>query len=401
MVLWIVGIIGILLLLCLWWLFVSYQQGYRLHLQHQHWYRYPKRTGTLQLFNDGYELYERLFHDLKEATATIEVQFFSACTDRICMEFYELIKGKAAEGVAVRLLLDWYGAKKVTAAVVADLQAHGVLVAFSNRPTWPYVLFTALTRNHRKITVIDGVIGYVGGFNLGEECLGHSPKLGYWRDYHLRITGQAVNDLRHRFYRDWQSHHPDKTIFTPVAPALSAGYAMRLESTNGAHLHDAFASLIRQAQKELVICSPYFIPGKELTDSLKAALARGVRVSLLLPMKADYQLVQDASFRYLKELLPAGLNVYRFYEGFCHGKVIIVDDTICDIGSGNFNKRSFYLNDEMNCFITTPSFIRKVKATIEEDLHRSEPFTLQDLKQRPLMGRIFREPLARMIEKFL
>ncbi|MCK6258809.1 cardiolipin synthase [Fictibacillus sp. KIGAM418] len=391
----------LILILIVFLLWLSYYLGYKKHLNLHGIKQYPKRSGELTLFIDGRELYTRYFADIRNAKKSLEIQFYTVCDDKICNEFLNILRQKAKEGLTVRLLLDYYGSKNVKKAGIKLCRDEGVKVAFSNKPRLPYLLFTSLTHNHRKISVIDGTIGYIGGFNLGEEYLGNNPKLGYWRDYHLKVQGKSVDDLRNQFYRDWNVATQEKQTYLPQENVtLTGGIEHHFEGTNGAHLQDIFLALVKHAKKELYICTPYFIPGKELTDELIKAIKRGVNVKILVPFQADYPLVKEAAFRYYGLLLPHGCKIYRFYQGFYHSKVIVVDDELCNIGSGNFNKRSFYLNDEMNGFFYTPSFINMVKESIEEDIRRSELLTYESYQKRPLLQK-GREQVANLLSRFL
>lgn len=394
-------IIGVLIILVsLVWL--NYSIGYKKHIKKEGVIKYPRRSANLTLFTDGNELYERYFNDLRLAKKSVEIQFYRVNDDAISTTFFNLLQEKAQEGVQVRILLDWYGSSKVKDKAITHLKEAGVKIAFSHKPRLPFLVFTALTHNHRKITVIDGTIGYIGGFNIGEECRGNDPKLGYWRDYHLLVEGKGVDDLRNRFCRDWNTYAKEKMPFIPIPQAheVDGEVELHFESTNGTHLQDTFLSLVKMAKKELLICSPYFIPGKELTDELIKAINRGVEVKVLVPFKGDYILVSEAAFRYFGKLLPHGCKIYRFYQGFCHSKVIVVDNELCDIGSGNFNKRSFYLNDEINAFIHTPSFINMVKETIYEDIRRSEQLTFERYQNRTFLHKS-KEQIANAISLFL
>ncbi|UZJ79555.1 cardiolipin synthase [Fictibacillus sp. KU28468] len=393
--------IVLILIFIVFLLWLSYYLGYKKHLNQHGVKRYPKRTGELTLFIDGSELYTSYFEDIRNAKGSLEIQFYTVCDDKICNEFLGILRQKAKEGLIVRLLLDHYGSKDVKKAEIKRCRDAGVKVAFSHKPSMPCLLFTSLTHNHRKISVVDGKIGYIGGFNLGEDYLGNNPKLGYWRDHHLKVQGKSVDDLRNQFYRDWNVATNEKQTYVPQEHVTEAGgIEHHFESTNGAHLQETFLAMVRRAKRELYICTPYFIPGKVLTDELVRALKRGVDVTVLVPFNGDYPLVKEAAFRYYGLLLPHGCKIYRFYQGFYHSKVIVVDDQLCDIGSGNFNKRSFYLNDEMNGFIYTASFINRVKETIKEDIQRSELLTYESYQKRPLLQK-GREQVANLFSRFL
>ena len=234
-----------------------------LHLDHQ---TYPIRESSIQLFSSGPELFSDLFTELKKAKAHIHIQFFIVKDDEFSLEFLTLLKEKAGEGVEVCLLLDWMGSFKGKKVIIRQLENTGVDYAFCHVPKPPFPFYTLQVRNHRKITVIDGKIGYVGGFNIGKEYINLDPILNPWRDYHLKILGEGVQDLQQIFLTDW-----GKSINVPLQkkgiyfPPLEKGtYRHQYFASEGFHLEDTFSNLIRNADHSIIIGTPYFIPGKKV-----------------------------------------------------------------------------------------------------------------------------------------
>lgn len=264
------------------------------------------------------------------------------------------------------------------------------------------LFYSSQTRNHRKITVIDGRTGYTGGFNIGKEYLGKDPKFGFWRDYHLRVTGEGVQDLQRQFLTDWNAasdEHSEEE--TGLFPSLSQGkFSHRFLTTPGKDLEKNFLTFVKEAKTELLICSPYFIPGKKLMKALLNARNRGVSVKIMVPMKADHPLVKEASFPYFGPLLKAGCDIYQYYYGFYHAKVIVVDDVFCDIGTANFDKRSLFLNDEFNCLIYDEAFISQLKLSVIKDMKSSAKLTLDHYNSRSFRQRVM-EKTASIVSYFL
>ncbi|MGG3803606.1 cardiolipin synthase [Metabacillus fastidiosus] len=384
------------------WLTIDYKAGRKKHLQQERYQFYPMRRSNLEFYIDGHSFYNELFRAIKKSKQSVHILFYIVKNDEISHEFLTLLGEKAKQGVEVRLLLDYIGGKEFTDKEISLLKRKGVHFAYANKPKWPFYFYTLQARNHRKITVIDGEIGFLGGFNIGKEYLGHDPKLGFWRDYHLRLTNEGVTDLQQQFSKDWfKATSEDLTSNQTYFPKLLPGkLEQRFLSTNGSFLKKYFISLIQSAKKEILICTPYFIPGKKIQQELIKAAKRGVNVKVLVPMKADHPLVREASFPYYGPLILAGCEIYRFYHGFYHSKVFVVDDNTCDIGTANFDKRSFYINDEMNCLIYDVDFIQRVKESVYEDFTRSEKLTYEFLKKRPISER-GKELLASMISYFL
>nr|WP_277613937.1 phospholipase D-like domain-containing protein [Neobacillus muris] len=313
-----------------------------------------------------------------------------------------MLKEKAREGVEVRLLVDRLGGLKVKKAEVHALTQAGVQFAYCNQVRFPYLFYTSQVRNHRKISIIDGKIGYLGGFNIGKEYIDQDPKLCPWRDYHLKMTGEGVNFLQSEFFIDWRLAAGEDLQRDPgYFPKLSQGSIRhRLVPTEAGQLEGRQIRLIRQAERAIIIGSPYFIPSKKLFSELIEALRRGVSLTILTPYTADHPLVQEASFRFLRVLLQEGAQVYQYKKGFYHAKVIVVDDKICDVGTANFDNRSFFLNKEINCYIYDRQFIERLMAILNKDILDSEPLSLDKLN-KPSLARSLKEAAAKALTFFL
>ncbi len=395
-------IFSFIIVAIIFWLYLDYHLGRKKHLLRSKYRQYPSRKSDITLFTDGESLYKDLFEHIKNSKKSIHVLFFIIQNDTISHEFLSLLGEKASQGVEVRLLIDYIGCSKLSKKTIALLKEKGVRVVYSHKLKFPYLFYTLQARNHRKITVLDGSIGYLGGFNIGKEYLGQDPKFGFWRDFHLKITGEGVTDLQTQFLTDWYDSTGENDLQEArYFPALSAGKSKQMFiSTYGENLENHFLSFIKDARSEIIICSPYFIPGKNILDELLAAIARGVKVKVLVPMNKDHPLVKEASFPYFGPLLLAGCEIYRFYHGFFHSKMIVIDDHLCDIGTANFDKRSFYLNDEMNCLIYDREFIQDVKQFVYSDFKRSEILTYEYYKRRSFLHR-GKEVFATLVSHFL
>ncbi|MCI0765285.1 cardiolipin synthase [Bacillus sp. TL12] len=363
------------------WVTLDLSYGRKLHLKRVRPRSFPLRQSNFKLYTYGTVLYDDLFTDIKEAQHHIHVLFFIVQNDKVSHEFLQLLINKAKQGIQVRLLLDRLGSHQLPRESINLLQKHGVSFSFCHKFKFPFLFFSANQRNHRKITIIDGKIGYIGGFNIGEEYLGHDPKLGLWRDYHLRLTGEGVQDLQKQFLHDWRDDTNEdlleETSFFPNQPA--GPILHRFIPTDGAYLQETFVSLIESAKEELYIGTPYFIPGKKIMDALLQAKKRGVRITILVPKKADHPLVREAKLPYCRKLMKAGCNIYEFQQGFFHAKIIMVDDHTCDIGTANVDMRSLYTNHEINCLLYDSAFIQEIKAKINEDIEGSVRLSWKDV----------------------
>jgi cardiolipin synthase len=381
---------------------IDYKLGRLFHIKRIKNREFPIRKSNISLFITGQKLYDDLFQHIQQASEHIHILFYIVKDDKTSQKFTELLMEKARQGVEVRLLLDRIGSHKVTKEMIKGLRSSGVNFSFCHVPRLPFLFYSLNERNHRKITVIDGKIGYIGGFNIGKEYIGQDPNLGDWRDYHLRINGEGVQDLQSQFLYDWADATKEELYENPFYyPVLPAGELHhKIVPTDGAYLKQAFIKMIQTAKSEIIIGTPYFIPGTTLFNELLGAAKRGVTVKVIVPMKADHAMVRDASFPYFKPLLQAGGKVYRYYYGFFHAKVIVADGQVCDIGTANFDKRSLYLNHEINCFIYDQDFVQSVRSSLIKDIDGSEEVTIEFLDNRSLLQR-GKETLSTMISGLL
>lgn len=393
------AIILIIIALILW-LRYDYVYGLRMQKKKQTKKMQVTRYANVTLLSDGDQFIDELFSDIKAARHHIHIQFFILKDDFIGKKFIRLLIDKQKQGVEIRLLVDFLGFK-LKKKSMKQLKKAGVLITLAHKPKFPLYFFTLNRRNHRKIVVIDGKIGYMGGFNIGDEYLGRDPRFGYWRDYHLRMTGDGVQDLQKQFIEDWNQQANNFVGSDRYFPSLLKGSTpIRIVPTNGAFLENSFIDLIKQAKERLYIATPYYIPGEKLQAVLLAAANRGVNVKIIVPKVPDHPFVKEASYPYFKHLILAGVQIYQYYRGFFHGKVVIVDDEMCDIGTANFDKRSFHLNCEINCLIYDTAFLKQVLKEIEYDISISEPLTLEAYEQRSLFFK-GKEKIATLLSPFL
>lgn len=351
---------------------------------------YPVRNGRLQLITSGPDLFSNYFDDLYKAKRNIHVLFYIVKNDRFSKLFFDILIEQARKGTTVRLLLDWFGSRKVSKKLIRKARCAGVEVEFCHRPRFPFTFFALQQRNHRKVTIIDGEVGYVGGFNVGKEYIDLDPVLSPWRDYHLRIEGEGIADLQREFLLDWEqatgsNHLKDSSLF----PNLEKGPMLyRFFPTQGVDAEDEILKLINQADQSIFIGTPYFIPPEKLVSGLEQAINRGVAVTILVPNKSDHPLVKEASFHYLHRILAAGGEGFEYEAGFFHAKVILIDGKICDIGTANFDYRSFKLNYEINCFIYDQDFINEAERTVVEDIGKSSRISMKELDNPTFFTRL-------------
>ncbi|MCA1020882.1 cardiolipin synthase [Halobacillus litoralis] len=392
-------ILLLLAVILIFLLFLDFKFGRSRHHKQARTIPLEETTGSYHLYKNGSRLYEQLFRDISEAEKQVDVYFFLIENDYIAENFLQVLKNKAAEGVPVRLMGDRVASFKITKKRREALEAAGVRFAFAETPGFPYFFYRLHRRNHRKITVIDGKIGYVGGFNIGKAYIGETSKFGDWRDYHIRSFGPVVHQLHTIFLDDWYLATGEKDA--PLPPTETEHpYRMRVVATDGVELEQEFRKMIDSAEREILIGTPYFIPTPTLQDALKTALKRNVSIHIMIPMKADHPFVKEAAVPYLKELKEAGADIRFFDAGFYHSKVIMIDGQFADIGTANFDRRSFFLNKEINTYVYDEAFIEDLRDFYFEDVADAVPFDDRWLKKRSLGTRI-NQKIAVLLRPFL
>lgn len=373
--------VSIIILLILW-LSADFYFGRKKHRATVKNVKLPERQSDFDLFSKGKALTEQFFYDLQKAKKYIHIQFFIVKNDKISIQLADLLRKKAEQGVEVRLLLDWAGSSSFPVNVRDDLKKSGAKFSFSSKPKWPFLFYSLQRRNHRKISVIDGQIGYIGGFNIGKEYIDGDKKLTPWHDYHLRLKGEGVQDLERVFLEDWRLATGEDVQYEDVfiTPSFKGQALHRFFLSDGAFLEEEYIALFQQAKKNITIASPYFIPTYKLVQELINCLQRGISLTIIVPFSTDHFLVKEASFPSFRTLISAGAQVYQYQKGFFHGKYMMIDQTLADIGTANFDKRSLFLNSEINCYIYDQHFIQNMSKEIHKDIENSQLLSLEDLR---------------------
>ncbi|MFS0864792.1 cardiolipin synthase [Fredinandcohnia sp. 179-A 10B2 NHS] len=366
-------------------------------------------NNTVELFTDGTEKFNRLFRDILKAKESIHLQYYIIKNDRLGKKLMEALTNKVREGVKVRVLYDELGSRKLTKRFFREFREAGGQVEVFFPSKLRFLNLRLNFRNHRKLVIIDGKIGYVGGFNVGDEYLGLNRRFGYWRDTHLRITGRAVNAMQARFILDWNqaSRHFDITY----APELfsedngkkgNVGIQIVTSGPDSEfeQIKNGYIRMIFSAKKSIYIQTPYFIPDKSLLDALRIACLSGIEVNIMIPDKPDHPFVYWATLSHIGELLHIGANVYIYSNGFIHSKSIVVDEEISSVGTANIDVRSFRLNFEVNAFLYDEAISKKLTEIFKEDIKLSKLLTYEQYKQRNLKVR-FKESISRLLSPIL
>ncbi len=291
--------------------------------------------------------------------------------------------------------------------VFSEFKKAGGEVAFFFPLFVPYINPRINYRNHRKIVVIDGKIGYTGGFNVGNEYLGLVKKFGYWRDNHLRIYGEAVYTLQNRFLMDWNSQHTKEVGYSPkFFPSIHSTGDMAVQivtsgpDTEHEQIKMTYLKMISLAKREILIQTPYYIPDGSIHEALKLALLSGVKVHIQIPNKPDHLLVYWATYSFAAELIEYGARIEAYENGFIHAKTMIIDGGIVSVGSANIDVRSFRLDFEVNTLIYDERMASRVRKAFFEDSKISTHLTKEVYENRGMMIKM-KEGLARLISPLL
>lgn len=366
------------------------------------------QDNKVDIFTDGKEKFKCLLKDIKKAKDHIHLQYYIFRKDDIGEKLLKALVEKAKEGVKVRILYDDLGSRRLPKRFFKELRQAGGEVEVFFASKLRIVNLRINFRNHRKLVIIDGKIGYLGGFNIGDEYLGLDDKFGYWRDTHLRIKGGAVHEIQTRFILDWNqaSYRHDISYSENLFPKdISAGKVSIQIVTSGPdseyeQIKNGYIKMIGSAKESILIQTPYFIPDASILDAIRIASLSGVDVRIMIPNKPDHPFVYWATYNYIGEMLKSGIKAYIYDNGFIHSKSIVVDNKISSVGSANIDVRSFRLNFEANAFIYNKEIAAKLTKDFYEDMKLSWELTLKKYQQRSLWIR-FKESISRLLSPIL
>ncbi|RIL77605.1 cardiolipin synthase [Staphylococcus cohnii] len=364
---------------------------------------------NVDIYTDGHALFDQMKEDLRNAKSYIHLEYYVLKLDKLGSEIVDILQQKAEEGLEVKILYDAVGSKTVHKSKFKKFQEAGGQVEAFFQAKIPLVNFRLNNRNHRKILVIDGMTGYVGGFNIGDEYLGLDENFGYWRDTHLRVKGDGVDALQLSFIHDWNSQsHREQLEFNdkyfpdnakqggdvPMQIALSA------PSDNWHQIEFGYMKMIMNAKESIYMHSPYFIPDKGYINALRIAAKAGVDVRLIIPNKPDHIFVYWATITSVAQLIRDGVKVYTYENGFIHSKMMIIDDEVASVGSSNMDIRSFELNFEINAFMYDENIVKELKAAFIEDMKVSKELTEERYEQRSNWIK-FKQSIAKLASPIL
>ncbi|KIQ95293.1 Cardiolipin synthase [Anoxybacillus thermarum] len=359
------------------------------------------------VLTNGEETFTAIFAELEKAEHHIHLEYYIVRDDDIGQRLKHILMTKAKKGVHVRFLYDAVGSWKLPKTYIHEMREAGVDMIPFSPVRLPFLNNTINFRNHRKIIVIDGKVGFVGGLNIGDEYLGKNDYFGFWRDTHLLVSGEAVRTLQLIFLQDWyymtgQQLLTMNYLSAPTVDEAIGGVQLVAggPDTKWEVIKHLFFAMITSAQRSIWIASPYFIPDEDIFTALKVAALSGIDVRLLVPKRPDKKIVFYASRSYFPELLEAGATIYEYEKGFMHSKIIVVDGELASIGTANMDMRSFHLNFEVNAFLYQTPSVQKLVDDFIDDFHHSTKINMKQFQQRPLWMRIA-ESTARLLSPLL
>jgi cardiolipin synthase A/B len=371
----------------------------------------PLTTGNaVKLLINGEHKFPEVMEALLQARHHIHMEYYIYEDDVIGNRIKDLLIRKVKEGVEVRLIYDDFGSRSIRYGLVKELREGGVeaypfnrvrLLMFANRVNY---------RNHRKIIIVDGKMGFIGGINISDRYINDKSQAGkpYWRDTHIRIDGPGILFLQHIFLCDWnfcahQQIQPERcyfSTFTRHDSNISVQIAASGPDSPASTIKLSFLKAINLARTEILLTTPYLIPGGSVMDALRIAALGGVKVKILVPEISDSRLVNAAAWSNYGELLKSGVEIYLYQKGFMHAKTMVVDNNISVVGTANMDHRSFDLNFEVNAVVYSGEFAEQIRKSFHADLSNSKRIYYEQWKSRPVYVKLF-ERTARLLSPLL
>jgi cardiolipin synthase len=367
-----------------------------------------RKNNNVKVYVSGEDKFKQLITDIKNAEKYIHMEYYILKNDMIGKIIIQELTKKAEKGLEVRLLVDSMGSRTLTKKVTKKYVEAGGNFSIFFPGILPHINTRINYRNHRKIVVIDGKYGYVGGYNVGKEYINKDPEVGFWRDTHVRIEGEAVADLNERFLLDWcyaaneEIEDYDKYLSNNNNDLGDVGIQIVTSGPDHKeqYIRNAYIKLINNAKKNVYLETPYLIPDEPILESLKISSLSGVDVRIIIPGKPDHFFMQWAASSYIGELLDAGIKIYNYQKGFIHAKTIVADSTVMSIGTANLDIRSFQLNFEVNAFIFDDRIAKEGEIQFMKDIEESEEITKEIYDNRSIDIRI-KESLIRLVSPIL
>ena len=365
----------------------------------------PFEGNDVQVFTDGYSMYQELFRRIAKAKHHIHLEFYIFENDAVGRLLRDLLIDKAREGVSVRLLYDDVGCWDVNPMFYDEMLCEGIEVRSFLKVRFPQFTSKVNYRNHRKLAIIDGKVGFIGGMNIALRYLKGVP-WGVWRDTHVCLKGKAVYGIQTAFLTDWFA--VDRTLLTsaqyfPKMDTVGTSVAQIVTSDPVGEWHDIMLGLVKAiscAQRYIYVETPYFLPTEQVMAAFQTAALSGVDVRLMIPKKADAFITHKGTMSYLDELMKSGVKVYFYRAGFLHSKLWVADDEWASVGSTNLDFRSFEHNFEANAFFYDEKTVCAMKEIFLEDMRKCMTLSQKIWDKRSFKNKIV-ESVVRLLAPLL
>lgn len=363
-------------------------------------------NNKIEIFTTGPEKFRALKHDLRHARKSIFLQYYIFSDDGTGQEIADILIEKALEGVEVKVIYDHVGSFSAHNRFFKRMSDNGVITHPFFKVTFPHLANRINWRNHRKLVVIDGETGYIGGMNIADRYEKGVSEGHEWRDTHFRVHGDIVESLLYSFVVDWNFKNQPNRMEYPRIPQVRFrnNCGMQLVTSGPLDSWDnlalCFLKAISGAVKSIYIQTPYFLPTDALQHALEAAALSKIDVRIMIPGKSDSRMLQYATYSYVTQCLKAGIKVYLYNPGMLHAKAIVIDDNIVIAGSTNFDYRSFENNFECGLIIYDPAVNREMRDIFFNDLRKCTRLTFPSWHRRPMLQRIM-ESLVRLVSPIL
>jgi cardiolipin synthase len=363
-------------------------------------------NNKIETFHDGFGTNREIFSSLKKAKHHIHMEYFSISNDPTGKELQQILIERAKTGVEIRLIYDAVGCWKLGKGFINQMLEVGINAKPFLPVSLPFLSSKLNFRNHRKITIIDGKIGFIGGVNIGDKYMGVTKRFGFWRDTHLKLQGNSVYSLQKSFLIDWgflSSENLEAKQYFPahnIKSKIPIQLAISGPDSQWENIMQLYFSAITQAQEKVYITTPYLVLNESMTTALITAALREIDVKIILPYKADHKIVFLGTHSYYEKLLESGVKIYEYTKGFVHAKILQVDNEFVSIGSANMDIRSFKQNFEINAIIYDANYSKEIHQQFEIDLLDCKQVELEEFRKRSTWQKNG-ESIARLVSPLL
>lgn len=372
-------------------LIVAYLNGYGIEIS---------ANNQVEILRSGHDKFIDLFEEIRKAKHHIHLEYFNFRNDSIANCLFDILKEKVKEGVEIRAMYDAFGNTSNNRPLknrhIKALKESGIEIVEFDPLSFPWINHV-FHRDHRKIVVIDGKVGYTGGMNIADYYINGLPKIGEWRDIHIRINGEAVSYLQDIFLDMWntstkqqingEAYYPYRNHNIEKTDSIKIAIVDRKPRYTPEIMRRAYAKAIESSEEKVQIINPYFTPTRIIKKAIKKAIANGVKVEIMIPGKSDIKFTPDAVLYTANKLRKKGADIYIFNGGFHHSKIMMVDSLFCTVGSTNLNSRSLRYDYEVNAFIFDKKTTTELINIFEEDKNESDLLTREMYMKRGLFKR--------------